>query len=97
MFRPKLHPTDRVLLCWLSGLWSGWRSALLIVQPQTIVGWHRQGFKLYWRWKSRKKPGRPKVDAGEDPSPEVTEVEEKSIQCQRWLGGLLNHYYRQAA
>jgi transposase InsO family protein len=43
-------------------LWSGWRSALLIVQPDTVVRWHRQGFRLYWRWKSRKKPGRPKAD-----------------------------------
>jgi hypothetical protein len=53
---------DRVLLCWLSRLWSNWRSALLIVQPETIVRWHRQGFRLYWRWKSRKKQGRPLVD-----------------------------------
>ena len=60
--RPKLRRTDRVLLCWLSRLWSGWKSALLIVQPDTVVRWHRQGFRLYWRWKSRKKPGRPKVD-----------------------------------
>ena len=36
---------------------------MLIVQPATIVRWHRQGFKLYWRWKSRKQPGRPKIDA----------------------------------
>jgi transposase InsO family protein len=60
--RPKLRRTDQVLLCWLSRLWSGWRSALLIVQPDTQTRWHRQGFKLYRRWKSRKKPGRPKVD-----------------------------------
>jgi len=60
--RPKLRRTDRIVLCWLSRLWSGWRSALLIVQPDTVVRWHRQGFKLYWSWKSRKKPGRPKVD-----------------------------------
>jgi hypothetical protein len=60
--RPKLRRTDQVLLCWLSRLWSGWRSALLIIQPQTVILWHRQGFKLYWRWKSRKKPGRPKTD-----------------------------------
>ena len=59
---PKLRRTDRILLCWLSMLWPGWRSSLLIVQPATVVSWHRQGFKLYWRWKSRKKPGRPKVD-----------------------------------
>ena len=60
--RPKFRRTDRVLLCWLSRLWTGWRSALLIVQPDTVVRWHRQGFKLYWRWKSRRKPGRPRVD-----------------------------------
>ena len=57
--RLKLRRTDRVLLCWLSRLWTGWKSALLIVQPGTVVRWHRQGFKLYWSWKSRKKPGRP--------------------------------------
>ena len=60
--RPRVRRTDRIVLCWLSRLWSGWQSALLIAQPDTITGWHRQGFKLYWRWKSRKKPGRPKVD-----------------------------------
>jgi transposase InsO family protein len=59
--RPKLRRTDRIVLCWLSRVWSGWRSALLIVQPGTVVGWHRQGFRLYWSWKSRKKQGRPLV------------------------------------
>jgi hypothetical protein len=45
-------------------VWSGWRSALLIVQPDTVVRWHRQGFKLSWRWKSWKgKVGRPKTEA----------------------------------
>ena len=61
--RPMLRQWDRILWVWLSRFWAGWRSALLIVQPDTVVRWHRQGFKLYWRWKSRKKPGRPKTDA----------------------------------
>jgi transposase InsO family protein len=60
--RPKLRRTDRIVLCWLSKLWSGWRSALLIVQADTLTRWHRQGFKRYWRRKSRKKRGRPLVD-----------------------------------
>jgi len=60
--RPKLRPADRVLLCWISRLWSGWRSAPLIIKPDTVTRWHRQGFKLYWHWRSHKKPGRPKVD-----------------------------------
>ena len=45
-------------------LWPYWRSALIIVQPETVVRWHRQGFRLYWRWKSRvRKPGRPAISA----------------------------------
>jgi hypothetical protein len=42
----------------------GWRSTLAIVQPATVLAWHRQGFRLFWRWKSRPNPvGRPRLDA----------------------------------
>ena len=62
--RPRLRKPDRIFWAWLSRLWPNWRSALLIVQPETVVRWHQQGFKLYWRWKSQsRKPGRPKIDA----------------------------------
>ncbi len=62
--RPRLRKPDRIFWAWLSRLWLNWRSALLIVQPDTVVRWHQQGFKLYWRWKSRsRKPGRPMIDA----------------------------------
>ena len=62
--RPRMRRSDRIFWVWLSKLWAGWRSALLIVRPDTVVRWHRQGFKLYWRWKSRRgrKGGRPKVE-----------------------------------
>ena len=60
--RPRLRQRDRILWVWLSRLWPSWRSCLLIVKPETVIYWHRQGFRLYWRWKSRKR-GRPKVDA----------------------------------
>src|ERR1700680_2705524 len=61
----KLHlsPADRALWVWLSRLWTEWRSALIIVKPETIIGWHRQGFRLYWRWKSRPLAGRPPVSS----------------------------------
>ena len=60
--RPKLRPRDRIFWVWLSWLWSNWRSALAIVQPETVIKWHREGFRLYWRWKSRAgKRGRPRV------------------------------------
>ncbi len=61
--RPKLRPRDRFFWVLLSRLWANWRSALAIVQPETVIKWHRQGFKLYWRWKSRGgKPGRPCIE-----------------------------------
>ncbi len=61
---PRLRKHDRIFWAILSRVWSNWRSALLIVQPDTVVRWHRQGFKLFWRWKSRTgNVGRPKIDA----------------------------------
>ena len=48
----------RFILVWLAR-WFDWRQALVIVQPQTFTRWHRQGFRLFWRWKSR--PGRPPI------------------------------------
>ena len=46
---PRLRPRDRVFWVWLSKLWSNWRSVLVIVQAETVVRWHHQGFRLYWR------------------------------------------------
>ncbi len=61
--RPKLRPRDRLFWVVLSRLWPSWRSALAIVQPDTVIKWHRQAFKLYWRWKSGAgKPGRPPIE-----------------------------------
>ncbi len=60
--RPRLRLSDRIFWTWLSRLWSGWRRTLVIVKPDTVLAWHRRGFQLYWRWKSRNRgPGRPKV------------------------------------
>ena len=60
--RPKLAPPDRLLWVWLCAVWSGWRSALLIVKPNTVIAWHRRSFRLFWTWKVRRgQPGRPAV------------------------------------
>jgi putative transposase len=57
-----LRPADRCLWVWLSQLWSGWRAALVIVKPETVIAWHRQGFRRYWTWKIRHgRTGRPCV------------------------------------
>ncbi len=55
--RVRLRATDRILWVWLSRLWAGWRSALVIVKPETVIAWHRQGFRFYWRWKWRHAEG----------------------------------------
>ena len=60
--RVRLRAADRLFWTWLLRLWSGWRSALVIVKPETVIAWHRQGFRLYWSWKSRHgQPGRPEL------------------------------------
>jgi putative transposase len=60
--RPRLTATDRLLWAWLSRKWSAWRTALVIVKPETVISWHRKGFRLFWTWKSRGgRPGRPVV------------------------------------
>jgi hypothetical protein len=60
--RPRLHPLDRVFWVFLSRLWPRWKDALVIVKPETVVGWHRLGFRLFWKWKScHGKPGRPRT------------------------------------
>jgi transposase InsO family protein len=52
---------DRLFWVLLRQLWSRWANALIIVNPDTVVGWHRAGFRLYWRWRSRPRGGRPRI------------------------------------
>ena len=60
--RPKLTPVDRLLWICLSRLWRDWRTALAIVKPETVIAWHRAGFRLFWTWKVRHgQPGRPAI------------------------------------
>jgi hypothetical protein len=60
---PKLTQRDRQILVLLSSRIDAWRDALLVVKPDTLIGWHRQGFKLYWRRRSRSRQGRPPIAA----------------------------------
>ncbi len=58
--RPRLSNTDRALWVLLSKTWSRWTESLVIVQPATVLAWHRRAFKAYWARKSRsRRPGRP--------------------------------------
>ena len=61
--RPRLTLFDRLFWVWLYRHWSHWKDALVIVKPETVIGWHRRGFRIYWAFISRrgKKPGRPRI------------------------------------
>jgi hypothetical protein len=67
--RPQLRSIDRLFWVLLSRFWSNWQQTLIIVKPETVVRWHKKGFKLFWKFKSRRKgPGRPPI------SPEIRDL-----------------------
>ena len=59
--RPPLTVMDRIFWVILSQRWKSWRSSLWVVRPETVVGLHRQGFRRYWTWRSRRRRGRPGI------------------------------------
>jgi hypothetical protein len=61
--RMRLEKADRWLWMSLSRVWTEWRSAFVIVKPETVIAWHRRGVQLCWTWKSRRRAGRPTVPA----------------------------------
>ena len=62
--RPRLKNSDRLFWVLLAKIWKDWTDALTVVKPETVIRWHRKGFKLYWTWKSRRRGhGRPAVSS----------------------------------
>ena len=59
--RPKLSPLDRAFWVALFRLWPSWKDHLVVVRPETVVRWHREGFRKYWRSISTPGPGRPPI------------------------------------
>jgi hypothetical protein len=62
--RIRLSGSDRALLALITKLWPNLVGMARLVQPETILRWHRTGFRVFWRWKSRNRAGRPKIDRG---------------------------------
>ena len=60
--RLRLLGSDRALLVWITWLWPSLLDAVQVVEPETILRWHRAGFKMFWRWKARHRAGRPRID-----------------------------------
>ena len=60
--RPRLRLRDRLFWCWFSRLWSGWKQALVVVKPATVIAWRRRKFREFWtKLSSKRGPGRPPV------------------------------------
>jgi putative transposase len=62
--RPRLRVSDRALLVWMTKLWPSLLGVAQVVRPETVLRWHRAGFKVYWRWKSLNRAGRQQIDRG---------------------------------
>jgi putative transposase len=65
--RPKLTVADRLFWAWLSGAWADWRSALVIVRPETVMAWHRKGFRLFWTLESSARNNRKAIRVARSP------------------------------
>jgi putative transposase len=77
--RPSLTPKDRSLLVFLASKVRGWQDALMVVKPDTLKKWHREGFRLYWRRKSKGKPRKPRI------SPEaIALIQQMAIENRLW-------------
>jgi hypothetical protein len=57
-----LRDSDRALLVWMTQVWPSLLGLVRVVEPATILRWHRAGFRSYWRWKSRGRTGRPRIE-----------------------------------
>ncbi len=85
--RPKNRMADRLFWVLLSRIWSPWRRSLVIVRPDTVVRWHRKGFKLFWKFKS-KGPGRPQV------SREIRDLVRRMAAANPSWDAVLRNYFR---
>jgi len=77
--RPDVRPADRALLVLLAGRVRAWREALLLIQPETLLRWHRAGFPALWRRRSHPGPGRPPL-----PAETVALIRRLAAEHPRW-------------
>ena len=89
--RPRLRRSDRIFGVWLRRLWpGGWRQHVSVVRPETVIGWQRKGWRLYWSWQSRSRRGRLRLWGTERIRGELLKlgivVSNRSIRRYRWRG-----------
>ena len=93
--KARLRHSDRFFFSVLTNIFSSWKSTLLIIKPEAVIRWHQQGFKLYWRWKSRPKSGRPKI-----PQEQIDLIKWIAKENHLWgaprIHGEIVNYHRQS-
>jgi putative transposase len=77
--KPRFRPSDRFFFSFLTNVFSSWKTTLLIIKPGTVIRWHQQGFRLYWRWKSRSALGRPAI-----PQAQINLIRQMAADNPRW-------------
>src|SRR5215467_8593407 len=82
--RPRFHPAFRILWVLLSRVWTGWKSAAALMKPKTVLQWHEHAFLQWWRWKSRRKGGRPTLPGNASVDP-TFESRECPVECRNHL------------
>ena len=60
--RVRLRNIDRLIFVWLCRMFPSILNGITVIKPETVIRWHRSGFGAYWRWKSRQRGGRPRID-----------------------------------
>ncbi len=83
--KPRFTNSFRLLWVVLSKLWAPWRKAVHLMQPATVVKWHRSSFRMYWRWKSRPRCGRPSI-----PEEMQTLIRRLSTENPLWGAGRIH-------
>ncbi len=77
--RPQLTAKDRSLLVVLASRVHDWKNALLVVKPETLLRWHRQGFRLFWRAKSKSQTRKPRISAET-----IALIKQMAVENRRW-------------
>jgi transposase InsO family protein len=77
--KSRFRPSDRLFFSILTHVYDSWKETLLIIKPETVIRWHQQGFRLYWRWKSRNKSGRPTI-----PQEQINLIKQMANENPRW-------------
>ena len=77
--KPRLRHFDRLFFSTMTTVFDSWKETLLVIKPETVIRWHRQSFRLFWRWKSRHKKGRPKI-----PQAQINMIKQMANENPLW-------------